>query len=385
MTVVNQSALALVPELDPFERILSRLRAVSCKYRPRSADSVRAQCPAHADAKPSLLVTRLENRVVVKCFAGCQKSHVLRALELGYADLYYGRRTPPAKPQIIATYPYLDVMGNLLAEKVRTDRKQFKWRTPDGLGGWRWSLHGQTITLYGLPDLVDARQVLKPEGEKAVNRLKSLGFAATCGPAGAAQWLDEYAHLLWRLGCAELIVLPDADQAGRRHAQQVAQSCYGLTAATQSDLAERDEPWASWPSARVTDSDVAPLRVKVVELPDLLAGADVHDFLQRHSADDLRELTAKAPYWYPGIDDEQRLARRRELTRARVRRKRARDRADQQPCNAANIRESVDSVAMTTCNAPYVRNHVTRNAVTHTERSSIYITKDFNKEKTNAA
>jgi hypothetical protein len=372
--MADAAPVAQDSQTDPFDLVVTRLRHQRCVVRPRSRDSVRAQCPAHHDVRPSLLVTRLEDRVVVKCFTGCEKSAVLRALGLKYADLYYTRKVLSA-PVVIAEYDYCDLNGEIIAQKIRTNRKTFRWRTPDG-NGWRSGLHGQSPQLYRWPDLVDLRQVVKAEGEKAVDRLWSLGIPATCGPSGASQWQDTWSEMLWRLGCQEIVILPDADVPGRRHARQVAESCYSHIGSPTRDEAEASAPWQGWPSATPTDAAMAPLRVKLVELPNLLTGADVVDYLEAHTASDLRQLIADAPYWYPGIEWEQRLARRRELTRRRVQRKRARDRAERD-CNAANVRVTRTPLAFSpspVCNAANVNQPVTRNAVTQCERTSLLIT-----------
>jgi hypothetical protein len=364
----THGALALVEDEDPFRRILDRLRSVGSTYRLRpDGQSARAKCPAHHDQKPSLLVTCYENKVVVKCFGGCVKRDVLARLGLTYGDLYYGPRVRQVS-QVVAKYPYTDVDVQLIAEKVRLSPKGFRWRVPDPAtaDGWRWGLDGRSVGLYRLPDLVDARQVLVTEGEKAVERLRLEGFAATCPPAGANSWLDTYSVTLWQMGCVEVVVLPDADQAGRGHAERVAASCHGVAAPQSDDLGS---PLAGG-SGRIVDAEMAPLKVKVVSL-DVPAGGDVVDYLETHSARQLRDLIVNTPYWYPGCDDERRRERRRQQTRERVRRYRARN---AQPCNAANV--SVEKTIR--CNAAYVRDEglhpVTRNAVTHPERTSDHFT-----------
>lgn len=351
---------------DRFALVLERLRARGCRVRIRSANSARAQCPAHADRNPSLLVTQLENRVVVKCFRGCPKPDVLKALDLTYGDLYYRPRAAAEKPKIVAAYGYTELDGAIIAEKIRTDRKQFFWRMPDGTRG----LRGCTVGLFGLPDLIDARQVLKVEGERAVLLLREHNFVATCGPAGCTQWRDEWAMALWHIGCHEVIILPDNDQPGRRHAERVAASCYGRVGCPQSDAGDVAEPWASWPSVRLTDPTAPPLKVKLLDLPGLAAGADVVDFLQGgHTSAELRNLIERCPYWQPGQDEERRRQRRRELTRARVRKHRERLRAD------------IRSVTASSTDIRSVTPPVTRNAVTHPNVLLDHITEEMNQER----
>ena len=182
-------------QADPFDLVVARLRNLRCVVRRRSPNSVRAQCPAHRDARPSLVVTRREDRVLMKCFAGCRQHDVVQALGLRYADLFT-HVVERVAPVIVAEYDYCDFDGVMVAQKIRTNRKTFRWRTPDGRG-WRSGLHGQPPQLYRLPELAEVRQVVKAEGEKAVDRLWSVGIPATCGPSGASQWLDGWSEMLW--------------------------------------------------------------------------------------------------------------------------------------------------------------------------------------------
>ena len=85
---------------------------------------------------------------------------------------------------------------------------------------------------------------------------------------GAGKWRDHYADALKGRTC---IIIPDNDQAGREHAQQVAQSLQGKAAS-----------------------------VKVVELPGLPEKGDVSDFLAAGgTVDQLDELAHRAKEWVP--------------------------------------------------------------------------------------
>lgn len=47
-----------------------------------------ARCPAHEDRSPSLSIRETGERVLIHCFAGCDPDAVLKALGLGWRDLY---------------------------------------------------------------------------------------------------------------------------------------------------------------------------------------------------------------------------------------------------------------------------------------------------------
>jgi 5S rRNA maturation endonuclease (ribonuclease M5) len=285
--------------------------------------------------------------VLVRCFAGCRVSEIVRTLGLTMADLFDGPRVAAVRPQVVAAYPYADLNGEIIARKVRSAPKAFRWESPDPNTpfGWRSGFSGTRPGLYRLPELIDARQVVIVEGEKAVDCLRALGITATCPPAGASTWLPSWSEDLWRAGCADVIVLPDADVAGRRHAERVAATCYGVT--MTSVPADMETPIASWPNAKPGDPEIAPLRVKLVPLPDLPTNGDVVDFLERRSIGHLQRLIEAAPYWTPDGAERQRRDRRREKAAERQRRRRARLRAERETFQRASRCECQG----TTCHA----------------------------------
>src|SRR5690606_9048632 len=91
-----------------------------------------------------------------------------------------------------------------------------------------WNLDGCRRVLYRLPEILAAIQEEKTvyvvEGEKDADRLAAIGIPATCNPMGAGKWRDEYSG---SLEGADVVILPDNDDAGRRHADAVARSLTG--------------------------------------------------------------------------------------------------------------------------------------------------------------
>lgn len=129
------------------------------------------------------------------------------------------------KFNIVARYPYTDRDGKLLFEVVRLEPKTFRQRRPDGAGGWIWKTQGMELVLYRLPSVVAAvqagRTVYVVEGEKAADALAALGVTATCSPRGAGKWCDSYSPAL---AGANVVLVPDNDDAGRSHMAAVARS-----------------------------------------------------------------------------------------------------------------------------------------------------------------
>lgn len=214
--------------MEPSVRFLEALRSRGCATLPAGPSKVRATCPNHRDKRPSLSVSWTGNKVLFNCFGGCASHRVLSALGLTYADLFLGPAPQKGVRAVeVAVYPYVNEVGVLMAEKVRYEPKRFRWRRPDLTqpDGVSWDLGDMAgqLPLYRLPELAKKRIVIL-EGEKAVDRLRALGFTATCPPAGASSWPDRFSAALQRLGVTDVVILPDADGPGDRHAERVASS-----------------------------------------------------------------------------------------------------------------------------------------------------------------
>lgn len=237
-----------------------------------------ARCPAHEDRTPSLSVTEgRDGRVLVKCHAGCRTVDVLRAVGLTEADLFPPRpeaeRGDALSPRgslpmvtksdrrIVATYDYTDECGTLLYQVVRFEPKGFAQRRPepgpDGQPRWTWGLGGDGETrrvLYRLPELVaaaqDGRRVYLVEGEKDADTLAVEGYVATTSPQGAGKWQDGFAEALRG---AEVVILPDNDDVGRAHADQVAAACAAVGCPVRVVTLPDLPGWPLPPKADVTD------------------------------------------------------------------------------------------------------------------------------------
>ena len=149
----------------PWPRLLSRLDAVRAHQ-----GAVRARCPAHADAHPSLTLRQTaDGHILVFCFAGCTAADVVAAVGLTLADLMPSHA--PALPALTVAslavakglpvaalrgyglhdrrdgsvgIPYRDAAGTVVAVKRRT-------ATVAKEGSW-WP-RGQPLRVYGLDRL----------------------------------------------------------------------------------------------------------------------------------------------------------------------------------------------------------------------------------------
>ena len=207
--------------------------------------------------------------MLLHCHAGCPQEAVIAVLKA--RGLWVERERD--KSQIVKTYDYTDEKRKLLFQVVRFEPKNFRQRQPDDVGGWIWNLKGVKRVLYRLPEILEAVKAGKiiyiVEGEKDVEKLVGLGLDATTNAGGAGKWRDEYSQAL--IG-AEVAIIPDNDEPGRKHADQVGRSLH-----------------------------TAGAKVKILELPDLSEKGDVSDWICIHwkTADDLRTLADVAPYFEP--------------------------------------------------------------------------------------
>jgi 5S rRNA maturation endonuclease (ribonuclease M5) len=198
------------------EAVLAQLQGVK-----RNGTGWQAHCPAHEDKDPSLSVCERNGNILLKCFAGCSFEAVCGALEIEPRQLFSDNG---AARRIVAEYGYQDESGNLLFQVVRSDPKSFRQRQPDGKGGWIWNCKSVQRILYRLPEVLAAKSVLVCEGEKDCETARALGIVATCNAGGAGKWRDEYSE---PLRGKQITVIADADEPGRKHAQQVAASLFG--------------------------------------------------------------------------------------------------------------------------------------------------------------
>lgn len=191
------------------------------------------------------------------------------------------RPAAQGKPQerIVATYDYTDETGRLVYQVCRLEddhardengkpKKRFMQRQPDGRGGWTWNLQGVTPTLFRLPEVQEAiaqdNVIFVVEGEKCVEALAEIGAPATCNSGGAGKWRPEFADLL---AGADVVILPDNDETGSKHATTVSDSLAGKAK-----------------------------RVRKLVLPGLPPKGDVADWIAKGGdVNTLYDLAAKAP------------------------------------------------------------------------------------------
>jgi DNA-binding transcriptional ArsR family regulator len=200
--------------------ILRKLQNV----RRQSDGSWLARCPAHPDENPSLHITLTDDRVLLKCFAGCTTEQICDALGIGLRDLFFNNSDSNQESQSGLTledfakakrldvdflsrhhvtqsewrgrpavaFVYRDTDGDYWATRYRIALTGDRFRWENGVKAGR--------LLYGVWLLREWRQrnvqsVLLVEGESDALTLWQAGIPAV-GVPGAESLTDQNARLL---------------------------------------------------------------------------------------------------------------------------------------------------------------------------------------------
>jgi hypothetical protein len=168
---------------------------------------------------------------------------------------------------------FLKADGTFVLKDGKPD-KVFRRRRPDPDHPSRWihNVSGAPVVPYRLPELLEAiaadHPILIVEGEAKADLLWSWNVAATCCAGGAGKWKSEHSEFLRG---ANVVLIPDADDAGAKHIQQVGAALYGTAK-----------------------------RIRVLMLPNLPPKGDIVDWARVGATrEQLDALIEKAPVWVP--------------------------------------------------------------------------------------
>ena len=167
-------------------------------------------------------------------------------------------------------WDYTNSKGEIVYQVVRIDAadgKTYRQRQIGPDGKVIWNMLGVEPIPYKLPEILQSSSVIFiTEGEKCVDRLASLGFVATTNHGGAGKWWNS---LTQYFEGRDVVILPDNDEAGRKHAYKVAECLHGTA---QS--------------------------IKIVSLPNLNHKGDVYDWLsQGGTKEALLQLASAADFY----------------------------------------------------------------------------------------
>ncbi len=208
-------------------------------------DRFQASCPCHRDKEPSLSIKAAGDKYLLHCHAGCDTKDILSAVGLKYSDVdsniqpsgaeraskekwaFYLENLVGDNHKVKARYDYLGERGEYLYSNIRLENGAGKTFRQGVIEGERinLSLSGVERTLYNLPRIVktvrtykDKYPVFIVEGEKDAETLKSLGLVNVTTTGGAKSWRGELSKYF--VG-ADVVILPDNDQAGAAFANEV--------------------------------------------------------------------------------------------------------------------------------------------------------------------
>jgi hypothetical protein len=204
-----------------YDKILSL-----CEIGKQHGAFTQISCPCtgahkHGDKEKSASLGLHSNGISFKCFAGCQTDDFLKVLGLTYKDLFPDNEDSPSN-----IYTYHNPDGTYHHDKVKyklpNGKKTFKQRTIDESGKIVYTAQGGIPFRY--PQLIDGikqdKLCLFVEGEKDALTGELLGYVSTT-LGGASDWKDEYKNFFKG---AKVILIPDKDDPGLKHANNVAES-----------------------------------------------------------------------------------------------------------------------------------------------------------------
>ena len=204
--------------------------------RRTSENEILTHCPAHKDRNPSLSITAQADKLLVKCFAGCDQASVIAALKTrglwpksvpkqiapgGIPATWRGKR-------LTAKWLYRDLDNKPLGIVARYDDPNGKDMIPFfKRDGQRWVSGAAPVPrpLYGLDELPGfTGDIVIVEGEKAADaaqRLLTDAVALTWPGGSNAVRKADWTHMRGR----NVVVWPDNDEPGLKAACDVEAMC----------------------------------------------------------------------------------------------------------------------------------------------------------------
>lgn len=268
--------------MNPINKVLEAVERASSHAPKQTQSGWKARCPAHDDRNPSLSISESsDGKVLLHCHAGCSSEDVLRMSGLQQNDLFPdscqrkqnpfkptkkdgsadkgrpSKRVFPTMPAVVDEltrqkgepshiWPYCDPANREAGAVLRWDEPNGKTFRPISLtdAGWVIGAMPEPRPLYRLPSIVDADRVYVVEGEKCVDALATLDVEVTSNSGGSnaanqTDWLP--------LAGKEVCILPDNDEPGRDHAEQVARILQSLTPPSQVRIVGMTELWPDVP------------------------------------------------------------------------------------------------------------------------------------------
>ena len=191
-----------------------------------------ACCPAHDDKNPSLSITDVDGRdtPLHHCHAGCEFEDIIRhipQLPSIEADPQYEQQVA-FKPDYFNPRRYIYKDSNdqpvyMVERTYNGTGKTFKQYTINK-GKLTRGIKNVDRLPYRLPEIVEHDTVYIVEGEQCADAMWLYGYPTTCNSGGANNWdsnLNQY------FKDKTIIIIPDNDEPGHKHAIKVAEELNG--------------------------------------------------------------------------------------------------------------------------------------------------------------
>jgi hypothetical protein len=140
----------------------------------------------------------------------------------------FGIETTKNKSVSETIWTYTDEAGTPRYEVIRKngpEGKSYRQRHYSTDGQRHWGMAGITALPYKLPQLLQSSDaIFIAEGEKACDAIIGLGLLASTNHGGAGKW---WPTLTPYFKDRAVVILPDNDLVGQRHAQLVASNLNG--------------------------------------------------------------------------------------------------------------------------------------------------------------
>jgi hypothetical protein len=228
--------------------------------RRTSENEIITHCPAHEDRNPSLSITAQADKLLVKCFAGCDQAAVMAALKSRglWPEPSPRQDAPDGIPATWRGNP-LTVRWTYRAEDNAVLGHVARYDGPDGKDiipffkrdGQRW-ISGAAPTprpLYGLDELPGfTGGIVIVEGEKAADaaqRLLADAVALTWPGGSNAVKKADWSPMKGR----NVVVWPDNDEPGLKAARDVEAMCRAAGAKSVRVLAPLQGKQRGWDAA----------------------------------------------------------------------------------------------------------------------------------------
>ena len=188
----------------------------------------RADCPACGDTKQHLYINFAPGgKTLLDCKKGCLFGDIVAAAGMQQKD-FFADECPNdqhhKKWEFLREHIYNSANGQPIAKKVI-------YKMPDGGKSAVWMRHehgqyikgleGRKIPLYHIDKIPPDGDIYIAEGEKDVETLERLGYAATTSPNGAgAKWRRDFADFFKN---RDVIIITDNDDAGTKYGSDAAE------------------------------------------------------------------------------------------------------------------------------------------------------------------